>query len=107
MSAGHGQILYAKKGKFLFPLKLEVGHKRFMRLVPVKIYLFFPLRFPSPNSYSPTSVRAAYCNCVCVYVCGGMCVLYITLLFSAGGKMAPVYAKACAFPTNEACAGVR
>lgn len=109
VSAGHGQILYVKKGKFLFPLKLEVGQKVDAISACQNISLL-PLRFPSPNSYSETSVQAAYCNSVCVCyggMYGVMCVLYITLPFSAGGKMAAVFAEACAFTTNEARAGVR
>lgn len=54
-----------------------------------------PLRFPSPNSYSETSVQAAYCNCVyvCACVCRGMCVLYITLLILQEAKWRPFMLK--------------
>lgn len=71
VSAGHGHVPYVKKGKFLFPLKLEVGHTRLMRLVPVKIYLFFlyvSLPLTPTLRHLFKQLTATVCACVRVYV---------------------------------------
>lgn len=79
-----------------------------MRLVPVKIYLFFLyVSLPLTPTLRHLFKQLTATLCVCYGgMYGVMCVLYITLPFSAGGKMAAVYAEACAFATNEARAGV-
>lgn len=86
--------LMSKKGKFLFPLKLEVEHRRLMRLVPVKIYLFFlyvSLPLTPALRHLFKQLTATVCMCVCV--CEGMCVLYITLLILQEAKWRPFMLK--------------
>lgn len=74
--AGLGQILYVKKGKFLLPLKLEVGHRRLMRLVPVKIFLFF-LYISLPLTPTLRHLFKLLTATVCMWVCMEVCVFCI------------------------------